>query len=398
MTTRRGAPVSNGPDASGRDVLVTATEYGSPERAPEGDLHLQRRIVRDEPNVCRMLDMQPEPTLVLNEQRQIVFANRASLDLFGATLDGIVGRRFGEALHCIHAFDAPAGCGTTKYCTMCGTARAIREARLGQRPATASCRITRRNATGPEALEFRIWSTPLVLAGRTFIVVAARDASNEQRRHVLERMFFHDLLNTSGALQMLLKLVSSGAITGPEAVTRQASRLTAELIEEIETHRDLLAAERGELVRHTTNVSVAPLLHEAAQTYSHYRDVTITVAPCSPSAVVASDRVMLRRILTNLLKNAIEASGAGDRVELAFETSAGPAFHVTNPAVMPADVQLQVFQRSFSTKAAQGRGLGTYGARLIAERYLDSRLSFDSGDGRGTTFTLCLPAGALVRS
>jgi len=61
---------------------------------------------------------------------------------------------------------------------------------------------------------------------------------------------------------------------------------------------------------------------------------------------------------------------------------------------MPEAVRLQVFQRSFSTKGGRGRGVGTYSARLLAERYLGGRLSFSSVAGQGTTFVLDLPPGS----
>jgi signal transduction histidine kinase len=57
---------------------------------------------------------------------------------------------------------------------------------------------------------------------------------------------------------------------------------------------------------------------------------------------------------------------------------------------MPRDVQLQVFQRFFSTKGA-GRGLGTYSIRLLTERYLKGNVSFTSSPEEGTTFRVCYP-------
>lgn len=57
---------------------------------------------------------------------------------------------------------------------------------------------------------------------------------------------------------------------------------------------------------------------------------------------------------------------------------------------MPYDVQLQVFQRSFSTKGI-GRGLGTYSIRLLSERYLSGRVSFTSTPEAGTTFYAWYP-------
>ena len=58
---------------------------------------------------------------------------------------------------------------------------------------------------------------------------------------------------------------------------------------------------------------------------------------------------------------------------------------------MPQSTQLQVFNRSFTTKG-QGRGLGTYSVRLLTERYLKGSVDFVSKPGTGTTFRVFLAA------
>ncbi len=76
-------------------------------------------------------------------------------------------------------------------------------------------------------------------------------------------------------------------------------------------------------------------------------------------------------------------------VRYRFENAA--VFEVHNQAVMPEAVKLQVFRRSFSTKGGIGRGVGTYSARLLTERYLHGTLRFQSNEGEGTTFVVTLP-------
>ncbi|MBW1783058.1 MAG: sensor histidine kinase, partial [Deltaproteobacteria bacterium] len=63
---------------------------------------------------------------------------------------------------------------------------------------------------------------------------------------------------------------------------------------------------------------------------------------------------------------------------------------VHNESAMPKSSQLQVFQRSFSTKG-KGRGLGTYSIKLLTERYLNGSASFTSTEAEGTTFQISLP-------
>jgi signal transduction histidine kinase len=67
-------------------------------------------------------------------------------------------------------------------------------------------------------------------------------------------------------------------------------------------------------------------------------------------------------------------------------------FFVHNPACIPRDAQLQIFNRSFSTKGS-GRGLGTYSVKLLAERFLNGKARFQSTPLDGTTFFVSLPVG-----
>jgi signal transduction histidine kinase len=107
-----------------------------------------------------------------------------------------------------------------------------------------------------------------------------------------------------------------------------------------------------------------------------------------PECLISSDHRILLRILGNLLKNALEATPKGGEVIFsATETENTVTFAIQNPGVMPHEVQLQLFQRSFSTKSAMGRGIGTYSVKLFGERYLKGKVGFTSKEPEGTTFT-----------
>lgn len=88
----------------------------------------------------------------------------------------------------------------------------------------------------------------------------------------------------------------------------------------------------------------------------------------------------------------MEASKPGDDIKLSADLSANEIFiHVWNGTVMPQNVQVQMFQRSFSTKAASGRGIGTYSVKLLVEQYLKGKVTFISNEEEKTTFTITLP-------
>jgi len=107
---------------------------------------------------------------------------------------------------------------------------------------------------------------------------------------------------------------------------------------------------------------------------------------------ITTDLRLLKRVITNMLRNAMEATKSGDRVTLrCCEEGDRVVFLVHNDSVMPEEVQMQLFQRSFSTKADTGRGIGTHSMKLIGERYLHGEVGFTSRAPEGTTFWIKLP-------
>ena len=91
---------------------------------------------------------------------------------------------------------------------------------------------------------------------------------------------------------------------------------------------------------------------------------------------VATDKRLLRRVIGNMLKNALEASSLGQVVSLEF-VNQGDVLITVITVAMFRRFRLQVFQRSFSTKGGKGRGIGTSSIRLLAERYLHATVGSD---------------------
>ena len=109
------------------------------------------------------------------------------------------------------------------------------------------------------------------------------------------------------------------------------------------------------------------------------------------SGIIWTDRLLLLRVLGNMLKNALEATPQGQAVTVdCLDEGEEVVFVVHNPGVIPEQVQLQVFQRSFSTKGQPGRGIGTYSMKLLGEQYLGGKVEFVSRCPEGTIFTLAL--------
>ncbi|WP_243371865.1 PAS domain-containing sensor histidine kinase [Geotalea sp. SG265] len=345
----------------------------------------------------------PDYVLVLDRQYQVLAVNTRLLDAFG--LDDpqmLIGLKPGEALHCIHAEQNPDGCGTGKHCQKCAAVLSIIESEQANAQVVKEYRITIDNGQW-SALDLEVVVSPLQIGDLQLILFVMRDISAEKRRKVLEQVFFHDVINTAGGIRGMAEVLAKGMLpTADEEKYYKESMvsLSAKLIDEIVYQRHLLAAEKGEFRPDPGMVEVAKLLKEVQTLFANH-DVAEgrnLVLNCSTGTSIVTDAAILRRILGNMIKNALEACNKGETVTLSCtEDTESITFMVNNPGVMSDDVQLQLFQRSFSTKAAEGRGIGTYSIKLFGERYLKGNISFTSNEQEGTTFRFTIPRYLSVK-
>ncbi len=375
------------------------TAFLPAERAPVDQLNAQVRAFAERAYLDQVLSALPDMVLVLNRQRQTVYANQALLDFTGYdTLDDVIGLRTGEILGCLHAFEREGGCGTTAFCQYCGAAQAV-IASLHGRDAVQECHIN----TVPEAnrpgIDLRVWTRPLVLDDEPFTIFTLADISDEVRRRELERIFFHDLLNAAGIVQATSDLmvdVYRSETEEPASMIEQGTtmaeliqRAANRLIREIEAQKDFTQLERNEIEIQLEMLRSRVLLGDLIAGFQMHEVAegrVLALAPDSEDVRFSSDRVLLSRVVENMIKNALEAVKPGETVTVGSRRSEeGVEFWVHNPTVMPAQVKHQIFKRAFSTKGP-GRGLGTYSMRLISERYLQGYVTFTSEPGRGTTF------------
>lgn len=370
--------------------MAEPTNFAPAERAEVTDVQRSASQVTELDRVVELLDAVPDVYLILNRQRQVIFANDALVDLLNLeSREKAVGQRPGEILHCEHASESDGGCGTTTYCSQCGAIRAIMHGLRGK-AAVEDCHIMQADG---EALDLRIWARPFKLDNEDHCIFALKDISDEKRRRALERTFFHDVLNTAGILSTYTEILSldPNEIYG---VSGELSKVAHRLIDEIITHKNLLAAETGELAVFVEELYPGEVLYDVAAAYRQHpvaEGRTIDIETMKDSISFTSDRTLLGRVIGNMVKNALEACHPDECVSMAFAVSDDAVlFEVNNPGVMPRKAELQVFKRSFSTKGV-GRGLGTYSMKLLSEKYLHGSVGFRTNDDDGTTFFVSLP-------
>lgn len=370
--------------------------FASPQRSSDAEVKKEYLIFSSEKPFIEILAAISGIVIVLNENRQIIYTNNDFLKALGLdSVDKVLGKRPGEALGCIHSNELEAGCGTSEACSVCGAVNSILSSQESSQKSINETRLTTQAGEFQVSWDMMVSSSPVKIGDKNFYILSLNDISHEKRRQNLEKIFFHDILNTAGSLNGLIGLLKRS--NDPEE-SREMMEMTdvtsRELIEEILHHKQIRSAENGDLVVNFDLEKAIDMLRGAAGKIEHHpvgEGKEIIIADRSEGIIIETDRVLLQRILINMLKNSLEATLKGKAVHAeVFATGDTIIYSVINDSVIPKNVQMQIFQRSFSTKG-KGRGIGTYSIKLLAENYLKGKAGFRSNETEGTIFFIELP-------
>lgn len=127
------------------------------------------------------------------------------------------------------------------------------------------------------------------------------------------------------------------------------------------------------------------------------RQITLSTE-CSEEVIdVIADVSAIRRVVQNLLDNALKFTPSGGRISAVLRSSNGSVtltIEDTGPGI-PSAEQVHLFKRfskgSIGSKYSPGTGLGLYLCRKIMEAH-NGQITCTSEEGAGTIFAITLPA------
>ena len=382
------------------------TQFAAAELASEKEVTGQSKAVLAMPMLKQLLNAVPDLLMILNGQRQIIFANQSLLNMLGCDSPrAVLGQRPGEMLNCIHATESPGGCGTTAACSNCGAVLAILSSQRGNE-STRECRIARE---GGDGLNLRVHATPFAVGQSEFTIFSISDISHEKRRKVLERMLFEDIVQDANELRDRVaahgqekrseeEQSEEGNGDAIEHLRRDVEHFSRDLTEDITEHRILMAAESGELCAHPMPCDGLRLLERVSFSLQERELINkryIEIDKNARSIDLVIDQTLLKQVLAHMIRNAVEASVENETVRVGVYLKGEQVeFQVRNSAYIDDKLQTQIFQRDFSTKG-EGRGIGTYSMRLLCEKYLHGEVSFVSSPRSGTMFRVVVPRYGL---
>lgn len=202
----------------------------------------------------------------------------------------------------------------------------------------------------------------------------------------------HEIRNPLSSIKGLAKYFAERAPAGGEAhqlaqvMAKEADRLNrvvSELLELVKpTHLALQAVDLNTLINHSLQ-----LVSQDANS----REIQLRFTANDTLPVIQADPDRLTQVLLNLYLNAIQAIGQHGVISVtASESGAGVKISVTDSGKGIAAGQLEAIFTPYFTTKAEGTGLGLAVVHNIVEQH-GGTIQVASQEGKGATFTLCLP-------
>lgn len=220
----------------------------------------------------------------------------------------------------------------------------------------------------------------------------------EKRKNEAERILRHDIKNYASnfeqlAAHIIAKSDNANVTQAAELIKEAGSKLN----ELLDTDLDNFMLETGKFQLSRSDCNLNKMLSGIAAQYSfssRSRGIQLSYQHEELNngydIYYEGDCLLLERLFQNLIKNAVEASPDGKKVEVAVEEQAGfVLFSVHNMGVIPEEFRSR-FMHDHATSKQNGHGLGAYTARLIAEAH-GGRIDFESSEESGTTLRVTLP-------
>jgi len=229
---------------------------------------------------------------------------------------------------------------------------------------------------------------------------------DESYRQFLRRLD-HELKNPLTGLQAALtNLREANSADDTRAAVGNASQAVTRLGRILRGLRKL--AELDAAMLESRPVDVGELVNEmvgASTSLPVYQgrnvDLMISKVPALPP--VTGDRDMLGLAVYNLIDNALKYSTPADAVEVRVREDGRALFIevADGGAGIPASEQQRIFEdlyRGENARETEGSGLGLALARRIVQLHGgEISLRSDPAQGRGTVFTIRLPAGNVTK-
>jgi signal transduction histidine kinase len=278
-------------------------------------------------------------------------------------------------------------------CSTCGAAISIVSS-LGQNKTVERiCALTAKRNGKDVEMALLVRSHPIDINKKRFILLFIQDITKQQQRAALERTFFHDINNMLGALVIASEYLAKNQSS---EMAKSIHQIALRLNREVSIQRCLIQSESYEYQPIWDKFSTTYIFKEMQTFFINHpvaKGKNLNYTNNYPDEWIRTDIALLQRVLTNMILNALEATATDGTVKIWLgKDDDSYIFYVWNTQEIPKKFRNRIFQRNFSTKEQDGRGIGSYSMKLFGEKVLGGQVGFTSSSTNGTTFHFAIPA------
>ena len=231
------------------------------------------------------------------------------------------------------------------------------------------------------------------------LIAATQRADQAERMAALGRLaagLAHEIRNPLGSIAGSVQLLRSGKGLDEEdrqlceIIQRETNRLNDLVTDMVDLSKqrkpDLSIVDAALVGR-----EVVALAGKSGRSLS---DVAVVFISDGKPALVRADNAQLRQLVWNLVRNAVQASGAGSEVRVSVTVGAeGVELSVVDRGVGIEEAQMPRLFDAFFTTRSQGSGVGLAVVKRIADEH-GFLIHVKSEAGRGATFRVLMGPAA----
>ncbi len=232
------------------------------------------------------------------------------------------------------------------------------------------------------------------------IIIIVEDKTNEEEKKRLltigqtAGMVGHDIRNPLQSMINDVYLLKQYLNDMPQSETKVEVTESLESLEKNIGYVNKIVADLQDYSKKLTpdysTVNLVDVINSTVQTIPFPENITLNIET-PHSIILKTDPMFVRRAVTNLLNNAIQAMPEGGTLGISvFCEDAKAVITVEDTGVgIPEEVKPKLFTPMVTTKS-KGQGLGLAVVKRLVES-LNGKISFESQEGKGTKFTIVLP-------
>ncbi|MGD0204754.1 MAG: PAS domain-containing protein [Candidatus Bathyarchaeia archaeon] len=406
----------------GGDFLVSTTPLRDEEGRIIGSVHVARNITERKKaeeylqKQAELIDLSPDAIIIKKLDDTITFWSKGAEKLYGWTKEEAIGQRTSllfrtkssEALKDIILKLKQTGnwSGELTHYTKDGKELVVQSWWLGKPDEQGKIKeILESNIDISERKRIQIKQEENASLLEEY-ANQMEELANERAKQLKENerlaaigqtagMVGHDIRNPLQAIVGELYLAKDEVVSLPDSNAKKNLQESITCIEENLFYIDKIIADLQDYTKplkpNKEKVNIEKAIEEALLIVYIPNNLQVSISIEEDFPQFTADFAMLKRALINLIQNAVHAMPNGGSLNINARRKGKHAcigVEDTGEGI-PEEVKSKLFTPLFTTKS-KGQGFGLAVAKRLVEAQ-GGKISFESGQGKGTTFTIQLP-------